>query len=96
MYYNKNIKEIEKELNTSCNGLKLSQVQERVNKYGKNVLPKKEKESIIEIFFSEFKDPIVLLLLFTVIASFVAQEIIDGFAILFIILIDVIMYYVVY
>ena len=91
MYYNKDIKQIEKEFNTSNDGLTSSQAQERLNKYGKNTLPKKKKESVIEIFFSEFKDPIVLLLLFTVIASFAANEIIDGFSILFIILIDVIM-----
>jgi len=91
MYYNKDIKIIEKELNTSCDGLTSAQAKDRIIKYGKNKLPKNKKESVIEIFFSEFKDPIVLLLLFTVIASFVANEIIDGFAILFIILIDVIM-----
>ena len=91
MFYNKNIEQIEKELNTSIEGLTSAQAQERLIKYGKNTLPKKKKESVIEIFFSEFKDPIVLLLLFTVIASFAANEIVDGFAILFIILIDVIM-----
>ena len=91
MYYNKDIETIKKELKLNNEGLTTSQVQERLNKYGKNKLPKKKKESIIEIFFSEFKDPIVLLLLFTVFASFLANEIIDGFAILFIILIDVIM-----
>jgi len=91
MYYNKDIEQIEKELNTSIEGLTSAQAQERLIKYGKNTLPKKKKESVIEIFFSEFKDPIVLLLLFTVIASFAANEIIDGFSILFIILIDVIM-----
>lgn len=91
MYYNKDIETIKKELKLNNDGLTTSQVQERLNKYGKNKLPKKKKESIIEIFFSEFKDPIVLLLLFTVFASFLANEIIDGFAILFIILIDVIM-----
>ena len=90
MFYNKDIKKIEKELNVTKEGLTTKDAENRLNKYGKNMLPKKRKESIIEIFFSEFKDPIVLLLLFTVIASFLANELIDGFAILFIILIDVI------
>ena len=91
MFYNKNIEQIKKELNTNSNGLTKIEVQERINKHGKNTLPKKKKDGILKIFISEFKDPILLLLLFTVIASFVANEIVDGIAILFIILVDVIM-----
>ena len=91
MYYNKDIEKIEKELNTSLNGLRDEDVKERLAKYGKNTLPKKKKDSVLKIFLSEFKDPIVLLLLFTVIASFIANEVVDGLAILFIILVDVIM-----
>lgn len=88
--YNKSIDEILNELNSSINGLSDNQVNER-SQYGKNILPKKKKDSIITIFFNEFKDPIVLLLLFAIIASFIAGEIIDAVAIIFIVLIDVIM-----
>lgn len=91
MYYNKNIEEIEKELNTNIDGLTSSNALERLQKYGKNTLPKKKKDGVLKIFFSEFKDPIVILLLFTVVASFLANEVIDAIAILFIILVDVIM-----
>ena len=91
MFYNKKIEDIEKELNTSIAGLNDLNVIERIKKYGKNMLPRKKKYSIFKIFFSEFKDPIVLLLIFTIIASLFANEVIDALAILFIVIIDVIM-----
>ena len=91
MYYNKKIEVIEKELNTNIDGLTDAQVLERFEKYGKNILPKKKKDSVLKIFFSEFKDPIVILLLFTILVSFIANEIIDAIAILLIVIIDVLM-----
>ena len=91
MYYNKNIEDIENELETSKNGLTNEEAKNRIEHHGRNILPKKEKDSIIKIFFNEFKDPIVILLLFAVIASFIAGETIDAIAIIFIILVDVIM-----
>lgn len=90
-YYNKEIDEIEKELNTTDKGLDIEEANQRIKQYGLNELPKKKKESIIKIFFSEFKDPIVLLLLISIVASFVVGEIVDAFAIIFIVLVDIIM-----
>jgi len=89
--YNKEIKQIEEELNTSLDGLTTEKANEKIKKYGKNSLPKKKKDSVLKIFLSEFKDPIVMLLIFAIIASFIAGEAIDAIAIIFIVLIDVIM-----
>ena len=91
MFYNKDINEIEKELETSIQGLTSNEVNNRIEKYGLNSLPKKKKDSILKIFLSEFKDPIIYLLIFAIIASFIAGEVIDAIAIIFIVLIDVIM-----
>lgn len=91
MYYNKEINEIKKSLNIDDTGLTQNEVLNRQNKYGKNILPKKKKDSILKIFFSEFKDPMVLLLLVAIIISFVSKEIVDALAILFIVLVDAIM-----
>jgi len=89
--YNKNIDEIFKELNSSIDGLNDKEINKRVDKYGMNILPKKKKDSVLKIFLSEFKDPIIILLIFAVIASLLAHEIIDAIAIVFIVLIDIIM-----
>ena len=79
------------ELNTSEKGLTSKECQKRQEKYGKNVLPKKKKESIIKIFFKELMNPIELLLLVAVAASFLAGEPVEAIAIILIVLVDLIM-----
>ena len=91
MFYNKEIKEIERELKTSIDGLIDKEVKNRIEKYGKNTLPKKKKDSVFKIFLNELKDPIVLLLIVAIIASLIVGEVIDAVAIVFIVLIDLIM-----
>ena len=91
MYYNKKIDEIEKELETNSQGLSKNEVKKRQEKYGKNQLPRKKADSIFKIFISEFNDPMIILLLFAIVASFITGELIDGLAILFIILVDAVL-----
>jgi len=91
MFYNKEIKEIEKELKTSIEGLTDKEVKKRIEKYGKNTLPKKKKDSVLKIFFNELKDPIVILLIVAIIASLIVGEFVDAIAIIFIVMIDLIM-----
>ena len=91
MYYNKSIEEIERELKTSNKGLTQKEVIERQKKHGTNILPKKESDSVLKIFLNEFKDPTVILLLFAILASIFAGEVIDAIAIVVIVLIDAIM-----
>ena len=91
MYYNKKIEDIEKELNTSSKGLSQKDANNRLKKYGKNTLPKKKSDSVFKIFFNELKDPMVILLMFAILASILAGETIDAIAIVFIVLVDVIM-----
>ncbi|MBO6145734.1 MAG: HAD-IC family P-type ATPase [Bacilli bacterium] len=91
MYYNKKIDEIEKELETNSQGLSKNEVKKRQEKYGKNQLPRKKADSIFKIFINEFNDPMIILLLFAIVASFITGELIDGLAILFIILVDAVL-----
>lgn len=90
-YYNKTIKSIYEELGTSIDGLKGDEAKKRNERYGLNELPKKKKRSVLSIFLSEFKDPIVILLIFSIAFSFLAGETIDALAISFIVLVDVLM-----
>jgi len=90
-WYSKEINEIYKEIETNEKGLSSKEAKERLLEYGKNTLPKQKKDSVLKIFFSEFKDPIVLLLIVAIIASFAVGETIDAIAIIFIVLVDVLM-----
>lgn len=90
-YYDKDISDVLFEFGTSELGLKTAEVKARRAKYGDNVLPKKKKDSIVKIFFREFIDPMVALLVVAIVASVVAGEYIDAAVIAFIILVDAVM-----
>lgn len=90
-YYNEESDKVIKELDSSLLGLDDEEAKERIKKYGKNELPKKKQESILKIFLSQFHNPIELILVVTVILSFIAGETIDACALIFIIAVDVIM-----
>ena len=91
MFYNKKIEEIELELKTNKDGLTEKEASTRLEKYGRNILPKKKSAGVVKIFFNQFKDPLLILLLVAILSSVVVQEYIDALVILFIVLINVIM-----
>lgn len=90
-FHGAKIEDIFESLKTSKKGLSSKEAKERLEKYGRNTLPRKKKDSIVKIFFKEFLDPLVLLLFVAIIASLIAGEIIDAIVILGIILVDAIM-----
>lgn len=69
-------------------GLTTEEAELRMKKYGGNKITETKKRSLILIFLSQFKSPIVYLLLFAAGLSFYFREWLDGFAILIVILIN--------
>ena len=63
MYYNKEIKDIYKELNSSKDGLNNEDVKKRLLEFGKNKLVEKKRKSTIIRFFDQFKDTMIIILL---------------------------------
>ncbi|MBE6147695.1 MAG: HAD family hydrolase [Firmicutes bacterium] len=90
-WHSRSNEELFNELNTTKSGLSNQEVEERLKKYGKNVLPKKKTDSFFKIFIKQLLDPIVILLIITVIFSLIINEIIDACAIIFIILVDLLL-----
>ena len=88
-YYDIEKEKVLKELNTRKNGLTNDEVEANLDKYGKNELPKQKQDSALKIFFSQFKDPMELILCLTVVLSFITGEIVDAIALIVIILVDV-------
>lgn len=78
-------------LESSFRGLSSKEAYIRLQKYGKNVLPRKRKDSFFQIVVKQLVDPIVLLLVIATIFSFFIGEIVDGIAISFIIIVDLLM-----
>lgn len=89
-WYQMTQEEVLQEVISTKEGLTEKEANRRYQKYGKNQLPKKKTDSLLKIFFRQLLDPIVLLLIITVVFSFIIHEYIDAIAIIFIILVDLI------
>lgn len=57
-------------------------------RYGANELDKQQKESLIQVFISEMKDPLVLILLVSTLISGLMGEFIDAFIMIVVVLIN--------
>ena len=69
-WFNKSIKEVEKELETDVEkGLSVSKVEEKKQKYGLNELQEKKKDSIFKKFIAQFKDFSIIVLIIAAIVS---------------------------
>ena len=90
LYYDEEIKEVLKELNSSEKGLTSSEVDKRLKKYGLNELKEGKKISPLEIFLSQFKSPIVWVLIGAFIISLVIKEKADAVIIGFIVVVNAI------
>ena len=83
--------ELYERLGTCKKGLNSKEVKERLLKYGYNELPKKERDSIVKIFFMQFYNAITMIMIAAAILSIFIKEYTDAIAIVFIILVDAIM-----
>lgn len=89
--YNYEVKDVLLKFKTSLDGLASEDASRRLKKDGFNELPKAKKDSVFKIFWKQLIDPIVILLIVAVIASFIVGETIDAIAITFIIMVDLLL-----
>lgn len=75
-------------LQTNRDGLTQQQVQQQFSIFGFNRLRAKKKTDVITLFISQFKSPIILILIFAAILSFFLHDEIDSIIILSIVLIS--------
>ena len=81
-------KEIFNQLKTSEKGLTSQEAETRIEDYGKNTLKEVKSSSKFMVFISQFKSPIILILIFAAILSIFTKDYSDGFIILIIIMIS--------
>lgn len=73
-YYNSNVKEVIKDLQSSANnGLTKEEAEKRLSKYGYNIIEHKKKTSLFIRFINQFKDFMVLILIVAAIVSAIAE-----------------------
>ncbi|MDX1739244.1 MAG: cation-transporting P-type ATPase, partial [Alphaproteobacteria bacterium] len=63
---------------TDQDGLDTDAVAHRLEKYGSNMLPRPEPDSLAQVFFRQFKSPMVYLLLIGAIVSIAISEYLDA------------------
>ncbi|MEA2097529.1 MAG: cation-transporting P-type ATPase [Patescibacteria group bacterium] len=85
---NLGLKDVLQNLNSSKSGLSADEVEKRLKKYGKNELPKKEKFTSLDVAISQFKSPLVYILLIAAFVSFALKEFIDTGVIIFAVMIN--------
>ncbi|NHM29735.1 cation-translocating P-type ATPase [Neobacillus terrae] len=88
-FYEMDVKQTEKTLNTDfSSGLSTEEAKNRIKEHGYNELAEGEKQSALLLFFSQFKDFMVLVLLAATLISGLLGEYIDAIAIIAIVLIN--------
>jgi Mg2+-importing ATPase len=76
------------QLQTAPQGLSTDEARQRIARYGSNLLRPKKQRSNLTLFFSQFKSPIILILLFAAGLSFFLHDAVDALIILTIVFIS--------
>ncbi|WP_042356302.1 calcium-translocating P-type ATPase, SERCA-type [Bacillus rubiinfantis] len=88
-FHEMEITQVEKALETDfSSGLTVNEAEKRAKKYGLNELEEGEKQSALLLFFSQFKDFMVLVLLAATLISGLLGEYIDAIAIIAIVILN--------
>jgi len=93
-FYHLKSEEVFLAINSSKNGLSDREAKKRLIKYGPNILSADKPYSRLGVFFSQFKSPLIYILIAAAILSFLAGEIVNTQVITAAILINVIIGYI--
>ena len=87
-WHSKKINEIFSECKSSPNGLTNDRAKKKLLLHGKNKLQEGRQITLFEIFFQQFKSPLIYALLVSTIIVFLLQEYVDGIIITAVILLN--------
>ncbi|MEM5811618.1 MAG: magnesium-translocating P-type ATPase [Candidatus Aenigmatarchaeota archaeon] len=88
MHWYKSSEEVIKELGSSSEGLTEKEAKRRLSIYGLNDIPKRMEKSAISIYFSQLKDPLLLLLFIAAIIAYITESVTESIIILAILFIN--------
>lgn len=87
-YYLQQINEIQQQLQTTVDGLNITQAKERLLEFGRNELAEKKKKPIYVLFLEQFKNVMIIILLIAAIVSVSIGDIKDAIVILIIVFLN--------
>ncbi len=87
-WYNKDIKDVFTELNTTEQGLTEKEASARFNKHGSNEIKEKKKVSPYKILLDQFTSVLIIILIAASMISIALGEILDGFLIISIVIVN--------
>ena len=76
------------QLNTTPDGLSTEEARRRLERFGRNELPEPKKPSPVLVFLSQFRSPLIYILLVAALLSFASRHYIDGFVILAVVMLN--------
>lgn len=88
-WYALSSEDVIKNFESTLEGLTEEEAQNRIKKYGKNILPKAKKDTLLKVFLRQFVNPIIYMLIIAIILSVVVGEVVDAIFIGIVILLDV-------
>lgn len=94
MYFDQDLKQVYKKLNSSDKGLSSGEARKRLAKYGPNELKQEKGISPIKIFLEQFNSPLVWILIGALIISIIMKEEIDAIVIAIIIILNAVLGFV--
>ena len=98
-FYNETVEELYEKFSTNENGLTDEEVENRINKYGENKLKEQKKKSNLALFFGQFNDFMIILLIFaSIFSAFVSyiqhESYFDSIIIIIIVIINAILSFI--
>ena len=82
------IEEILKQYSTQKEGLSSAEANARLEKYGLNKLKEQKKDNPLKLFFSQFLDVLIFMLIIAAIASYMIGNHLDAIVILVVVIIN--------
>ncbi len=93
-WHQKDIEDIFKELDSSPIGLTENESEKRLREYGPNILKEKKRKHPSSIFFAQFKDFMILVLVVAAVISGIVGELSDTIAIIVIVILNAVIGFV--
>lgn len=93
-FYNLQVADVFKALNSSENGLTSAEAKQRLLDYSRNVLPREKRVTALNIFFNQFKNALLVLLVFAGSISLFLGERLEAGVIFGILLLDAVLGFV--